>query len=147
MNIKDLLACLSPKTKALIAHELGNFDDTDPPYDPYHEWVDLVMKEDEVEAQQFFGHLDLLNKGNLTIRPTVDPSDMRLSLEDYHMSHHVQIALLKFGDDFYFSMVAALMLLSDTFNAERLRTCWPRIWADYVARKESPHGVLPEEGC
>jgi len=145
MDIASLIKALSPESQARIAYELSQAG-TAPPLLTYDDWVEAVIDEG-VNVHQFFGHLDLLNNGNLTIRPTVDPSDERLSLEDYHVSHHVQLALLKFGDDFYYSMIAALMMLSDNFNAERFRTCWPRVWADYVARKESPGGVLPEESC
>jgi len=141
MDIKDLLACLSPQTKARIAHELGQFDGTDLPYDPYHQWVEIVIAEgDEIHA--FFGHLDLLNHDNLM--PTVDPSDARLSLYEYTESVHAQIAGCSFG---FYSKLAALMRDADTDNLERLKTCWPRLHADLKARYNAPGGRLPEESC
>ena len=142
MDIRDLVVSLSPEALAQAAYDLEQRG--------FHLWTKqlLALADQYHDNSEAVHHrFSLFEAGNLTIRPTVDPSDERLSHLDYHTSHEIQLDLLRFGDDYYYAMIAAMMLLSDTYNAERFKTCWPKIWDDYVTRKGLPNGRLPEESC
>lgn len=49
------------------------------------------------------------------------------------------------GDPSFYSLLMAAMRKADTFNEARLRSLFPTVWDDLVARYDAPGGVLPSD--
>ena len=63
-----------------------------------------------------------------------------MSLFDYQTSKHIS------GQDYpFYALIMAAMRQADTYNLERLKKAFPRVWEELEQRYHAPGGVLPQD--
>lgn len=63
-----------------------------------------------------------------------------MSLETYKISK-----ALEMEDVPFYALIMAAMRRADTENQAKLRSAWPAVWEELVARYRAPGGLLPNE--
>lgn len=70
----------------------------------------------------------------------MDLAEKKMSLYDYRES--IKISMHDYG---FYPLIMAAMRKADSNNIEKLKSVFPDVWTELVARSSAPGGLLDEE--